>query len=358
MTGKQLALCLGAAGAAVWLARRASSTYQVRGKVVLITGGSRGLGLVLARHLADEGAHLAICARDPDELARAAEDLAGHGAIVQSVPCDLTDSDQVRNMIAAVRSRLGAVDVLINNAGTISVGPVETMTLEDFHEDMRNNFWSAVHTILEVMPEMRRRGQGRIVNITSIGGKLSIPHLLPYDASKFALVGLSEGLRAELARDGVTVTTVCPGLMRTGSPRNAMFKGSHQAEYAWFTIGDSLPIFSMNADRAARQIIRAFKRGDAEVVLTLPAKCAAVFHGVFPGLTCDILGLVNRFLPDAAAGSTEKRPGKECISDLAPSWLTKLSDEAAVQNNELARGEQGNGWHEARPQGGHGTKRF
>src|SRR5262249_1311399 len=157
-----------------------------------------------------------------------------------------------------------------------------------------------------------------------------------------------EGLRAELAKDGITVTTVCPGLMRTGSPRNAMFKGRHQAEYAWFSISDSLPFFSMNADSAARQIIRAMKRGDGELVLTLPAWCAAVFHGVFPGLTCDILGLLNRFLPDAAAGSMELRPGKECASEWAPSWLTKLSDEAAEQNNEWAR-DEGNGRHAPGP---------
>src|SRR5262245_21422432 len=157
MTGKQLALCLGAAGAAVWLARRASSTFRLRGKVVLITGGSRGLGLVLARHIADQGARLAICARDADELSRAADDLARFGAMVQTVPCDLGDPDQVRQMIADVRGRLGPIDVLINNAGTIGVGPVETMTLDDFHDAMRNNFWSAVHTILEVLPEMRQR---------------------------------------------------------------------------------------------------------------------------------------------------------------------------------------------------------
>jgi hypothetical protein len=168
---------------------------------------------------------------------------------------------------------------------------------------------------------------------------------------------LSEGLRAEVAKDGVAVTTVCPGLMRTGSPRNAMFKGKHQAEYAWFSISDSLPLVSTSADSAARQIIRAMNRGDAEVVLTFPAWCAAIFHGVFPGLTCDILGLVNRLLPDAAAGSAELRLGKECASEWSPSWLTKLSDDAAEQNNELTR-DEGNGRHAPRPQGGHGTNRF
>src|SRR5204863_2590958 len=128
-----------------------------------------------------------------------------------------------------------------------------------------------VHTTLDVMPDMRARREGRIVNISSIGGKVSVPHLLPYSASKFALVGLSEGLRAELAKDGIVVTTVCPGLMRTGSPRNAQFKGQHRAEYAWFTLSDSMPFFSQSAERAARQILSACRHGEAEVVLSLPA---------------------------------------------------------------------------------------
>src|SRR5438270_7691587 len=106
---------------------------------------------------------------------------------------------------------------------------------------------------------MRRRREGRIVNISSIGGKLSMPHLVPYGASKFALTGLSEGMRVELRKDGVFVTTVCPGLMRTGSPVNADFKGKHREEYSWFSISDSLPLLTMSAERAAGQIIGAMK---------------------------------------------------------------------------------------------------
>src|SRR5262249_9500692 len=142
-----------------------------------------------------------------------------------------------------------------------------------------------------------QRGEGRIVNIASIGGELSVPHLLPYSASKFALVGLSSGLRAELAKDGIIVTTVCPGLMRTGSPWNATFKGQHRIEYAWFSVSDALPVVSLSADRAARQIVAACKRGDAEVILSLPAQLAVLFYGLFPGLTSDLFGLINRFLP-------------------------------------------------------------
>lgn len=182
---------------------------------------------------------------------------------------------------------------------------------------------------------MRRRRDGRIVNISSVGGKISVPHLLPYSASKFALVGLSEGLRAELAKDNIAVTTVCPGLMRTGSPRNAFFKGKHREEYAWFSISDSLPVTSMSARRAARQIVSACKRADAEVILSIQAELAVRFHGLFPGLTADILGFVNRFLPDAGGIGTRRAKGKDSHSSAAPSWLTALSDDAAQENNEV-----------------------
>lgn len=158
---------------------------------------------------------------------------------------------------------------------------------------------------------------------------------MPYSTSKFALVGLSEGLHSELAKDGIVVTTVCPGLMRTGSPRNAEFKGNHRAEYAWFSISDALPLTSMKAERAARQIIRACKRGDAEVVLSLPAQLAALFHGVFPGVTADLMGVVNRLLPGAGGIGKRRAKGKDSFSSISPSLLTTLNEQAALRNNEV-----------------------
>ena len=216
------------ASAGVFLAVRAAlrwwHEYDLRGKTVLITGGSRGLGLVLAREIAREGAHVAICARDEDELERAYEDLTGRGArAVLTVACDVTRREQVEDMVRVVRDHFGQIDVLVNNAGMIQVGPVEVMTLDDYEESMRTHFWAPLYAMMAVLPDMRQRGDGRIVNISSIGGKVSVPHLVPYCASKFALSGLSEGLRSELAKDNVMVTTVCPGLMRTGSPDNAFF---------------------------------------------------------------------------------------------------------------------------------------
>lgn len=337
--GKTRALWLTAAGVGAVLAGRAvvrrMRHLDLRGKTALITGGSRGLGLVLARQLAAAGARLAVCARDPAELERARADLMRRGAVVHAIPCDVTDRAQVEAMVQEVRERLGPIDVLINNAGVIEVGPMELMNFADYDEAMRTHFWGPLHTTLAVLPDMRRRRAGRIVNISSIGGKISVPHLLPYDASKFALTGFSEGLRAELLKDGILVTTVCPGLMRTGSPPNADFKGKHRAEYAWFTLGDALPLISMSAERAARQIIAACRRGDAEVVLSLPAKAAAKFHGLFPGLTADLLGLVNRLLPGPGGIGEERAKGKESGSMLTPSPLTALSDRASRRNNEL-----------------------
>jgi short-subunit dehydrogenase len=210
------------------------------------------------------------------------------------------------------------------------------MTLEDFHDVMRVNFWGAVHTTLAALPGMRGRGQGRIVNITSIGGKVAFPHLLPYTASKFALVGFSEGLRAELAKDGIWVTTVIPNLMRTGSPRNAEFKGNDEREYPWFTITDSLPGASIRAARAASQIVRACQNGEGEVVLGLPAKLAVIANGVAPGLLGDLLAAGNEWLlPQAASEDTGRRKGYESQSSATRSSLTSFARAVERANNEI-----------------------
>jgi short-subunit dehydrogenase len=315
---------------------RSIRAYDFKGKSVLITGGSRGLGLVMARQLAKEGAKIAICARDDFELEGARLELSDLTEHVLAIPCDVTDRTQVLKMISLVREQYGHIDVLINNAGVIQVGPMESMQLQEYEEAMNTHFWAPLYTMLAVIPHMKERGEGRIVNISSVGGKISLPHQIPYSASKFALVGLSEGMRSELKKDNIVVTTVCPGLTRTGSPRNVIVKGKHQEEYAWFNIVDSLPFISMNAEATARRIISACKWGEAELITTLPGKFITAFHGVFPGATADLLGLVNYALPEPGGiGSTDRKMGYESESKAAPSVLTRLNDKAAEQNNEL-----------------------
>jgi len=298
-----------AAGVGIWMAARAiirkRRSYDLRGKNVLITGGSRGLGLVMACQLAQQGARLAICSRDAEELNRARQDLCSYGQKVFTTTCDVTSQSEVESMIRQVRDYFGPIDVLINNAGVIQVGPFANMTLQEYEEAMQTHFYAPLYIVLAVAPEMKRRKQGRIVNISSFGGKVSAPHLLPYCASKFALVGFSKGLRAELSKDGVWVTTICPGLIRTGSPRNVLVKGQHQSEYNWFKTTDSILLLSASAESAARQIIDALKHGDAELVITVPAKVATVVHELFPEFTADVLSLINRFLP-APTGEGEQ----------------------------------------------------
>jgi NAD(P)-dependent dehydrogenase (short-subunit alcohol dehydrogenase family) len=336
---KKRAFLLGALGVGGYLAYRALTAPDHRkafgGKHVVITGGSRGLGLVLARQFARAGARLSLCSRDPDELTRAVEDLSGRGARVVAVECDITHPARVREFVAVARLRNGPVDVLVNNAGVIRVGPVETMREEDYEYALRTHFWGPLHLIEEVVPEMKARRSGRIVNVASIGGKIGVPHLVPYCASKFALVGLSQGLRAELARYGIAVTTVCPGLMRTGSPLNAEFKGRHEEEYAWFALGDSLPGPSMSAERAARKILDATARGDAEVVLGLPAKLAVAAQAVAPNLTSALMALANRYVMPAPGGiGTAVAKGRDSRGKL-PGAATVLTARAAARNTEM-----------------------
>ncbi|MCC6491690.1 MAG: SDR family oxidoreductase [Pirellulales bacterium] len=309
--------------------------YNFLGRVVVITGGSRGLGLVLARQLADEGARIAICARDQRELIRAARELEARGVDVLAYPCDLADADQLADFLATVRYELGPIDVLINNAGVIQVGPLETQTDRDFQEALSLHLWAPLRAMEHVLPEMRCRRDGRIVNISSIGGKIAVPHLVPYTASKFALAGLSQGYRAELARYGVYVTTVCPGLMRTGSPRHAWFKGRHREEYAWFSISDAAPFISMSAEAAARKIISACRFGRAAVTLSLPAKLAAAMNALAPELTADLAALAALALPPPGGVGSASIEGTASFSSWSPSLLTLLNERAAVANNQI-----------------------
>src|SRR5665213_903605 len=288
---------------------RQSQERLIGGQVVLITGGSRGLGLALANRFAREGCPVAICARDEEELRRAGASLEEIGATVMTVQCDVTKRSEVEAMIAEVTERFGRIDILVNNAGQMIVGPVEAMTIEDFEEAMNVIFWGTINPTLTLLPAFLARNRGKIVNITSIGAKVSVPHLLPYTSAKHAVAGFSEGLRTELADTGIKVTTITPGLMRTGSYNAALFKGNRAAESNWFSVGASLPGLSMSADRAACQIVAAVKRGGAAQTLTLPANLLAAANALAPVFTHDMLGIVSHYLLPNASHSKKATPG-------------------------------------------------
>jgi short-subunit dehydrogenase len=314
---------------------RAARRLDLNGRTVVITGGSRGLGLVLARQMGLRGARVVVGARDQAELDRAWTDLQGRGIDATAVTCDIGVAEQAQGLIDTAVSKTGQLDVLINNAGTIQVGPIEHMTVEDFAQAMRVHFWGPLHTTLAALPYMRRRRGGRIVNISSIGGKVGVPHLVPYCASKFALTGLSDAMRGELAKDGIYVTTVCPGLMRTGSPFNAGFKGNHTAEFVWFAISDSMPGATVSAERAAEQIIDACRNGRAELVISWPAKAAVVINALVPEAVALLTDVANRLLPGPTLEGDRTLSGWQSRPGWLRGGLITLSDRAAAANNEL-----------------------
>ena len=314
------------------------------GKVAVITGGSRGLGLALARRLRAEGAHLALFARDAGELARARQDLLAiapgetPAAEVLTVPCDLTSAPEIQRSIEAVAQHFGALDVLVNVAGIIQAGPLQNMTPADFERTMATNFWGAFHTSWAALPHLRASKGARIVNIASIGGRIAVPHLAPYNASKFALVGLSSSLTVELARENIRVTTVCPGLLRTGSHVHAEFKGQHAEEFDWFSMSNSFPLDSVSAESAVRRIVEACRVGKRFLSFPLSSRVAEIAMAVCPNLTLGALSLVNRWVlpkPGKGLGANDVRTGQESRSmQVTPAWKTGLADEATAANNE------------------------
>jgi short-subunit dehydrogenase len=326
-----------ALGAAAVLTRKfiqRGRRYDLKKKRVLITGGSRGLGLALAREFALRGSQVTVCARDPQRLSAAKEQFERIGLKIDAISCDITKESEVNRLVGELETKDGPLDVLVNNAGRIEVGPLETTTLQDFEEAMATHFWGPLHLMRAVIPEMRHQHGGRIVNIVSIGGKIGVPHLIPYDGSKFALAGLSEAITAEVRKDNIFVTTVYPGLMRTGSPRNANFKGQHNKEYTWFTLSDSMPLITIRAARAARKIVDACRGGRASLTISPAAKVAALAHAVAPNSVIGMLAVVNKLLPKSDSSATQSHKGRDSQTWLTRSPLTILDRLAANNLNQ------------------------
>ena len=280
-----------------------SRSHLKPGQVAVITGGSRGLGLAMARRFGRAGLKLVLAARNLAELESANADLLASGDAddVFVVAVDLTDPAQVLRLIEETLGRFGRLDVLINNAGIIEVGAMQDQPLEAYERAMQTNFFAALHTTYAALPHLAA-SKGAIVNIASLGGKIPVPHMAPYVAAKFALVGFSETLHAELWRTGIRVTTVCPGLMRTGGEAHAIFVGQQEKEKRWFNLGAKTPGLAASVESAAAKILRAVDAGRAEITITPQAWLAARIHGLAPEFSQQVAALANRFvLPDPVA---------------------------------------------------------
>ncbi|GAB3712181.1 SDR family NAD(P)-dependent oxidoreductase [Mariniluteicoccus flavus] len=303
--------------------------------VALVAGASRGLGLLIARELGRRDHRVAICSRSAESLDDAVAILAGEGIDATAYACDISDNDAVEAMVARIETELGPIETSICVAGNIQVGPPEAVTRRHFQEAIDVMLWGPINVGMAVLPRMRERRSGHIATISSVGGLVSVPHLLPYSTAKFGAYGFSQGLRAATSGTGVTVTTVTPWLMRTGSHGRATFFGDAAKEYAWFAPGASLPLVSVDGERAANQIVEATLAGKAFVPITPLTRVVAAAQGLMPGVLPTVLGVAGRLLPSGTSSETiEGREARTRLNSGIVDRLTTLGDRMARRTNE------------------------
>ncbi|GGC97328.1 ketoacyl reductase [Tersicoccus solisilvae] len=312
-------------------------------RVALVVGASRGLGLLMARDLLEQGYRVVIAARNDQTLRAAAADLDPSGARVLHRVADAGDPESIADLVAFAE-RQGSLDVVVHVAGIIQVGPLAAMNRGHFREAIDIMTWGPINVALAAVPGMRARGHGRIGIVTSLGGKVSAPHLVPYSTAKFGAVGFTQGLAAELAGTGVTATTLVPGLMRTGSHLQAQFVGDVAKEYRWFALSATLPFIAMTAERAAHKMVAATLAGKPVAAIGVSAQAATRFGGLAPSITVRGMGIFARLLPRTADSGPHVRSddattvkGQDARRRLASplvNALTGLGDRAAKKNLE------------------------
>lgn len=305
--------------------------------VALVAGASRGLGLLIATDLAARGHDVAICSRDEQSLQQGRDQILRcvPEARVHTVACDVADEQQVRDLVDSTEQALGPVEVAIHVAGIIQVGPWQASHHDHFEQAIDIMLWGPINLALAVVPRMTERGHGRFGVVTSIGGKVSPPRLLPYSTAKFGAVGFVEGLSAELAGTGVTATTIVPGLMRTGSHVQAKFFGDAAKQYAWFAPAASLPLLSMDAHKAASKMVDGVLTGRPVALISPLSHIGTRVHGLAPNLTAHAMGLASRLLPKGSSSEVvDGRTARERLSSPLVDRLTTLGDRATRRHNE------------------------
>ena len=189
----------------------------LRDKVAIITGGSDGIGKAAAQSMAQEGASVVIVARRPDVLEEAVQDIkAATEGQVMPISADVTDPDSARSIVERTLNQYGRLDILVNNAGTSMAKPFEDVSKDDWEYDFDLKVWGAVRLIQESIPEMRKVGGGRIINVTNLGGRTPGPASMPTSISRAAGIAITKGLSKDLAKDNILVSTVCIGLIKSG----------------------------------------------------------------------------------------------------------------------------------------------
>lgn len=288
---------------------------NLAGSRILVTGASQGIGKALAEAAARRGAKVLVCARKLELLHDLAGQIRSRGGAIEIVQADITIADDRRRLVEAAQRTFGGLDILINNAGIGATGHFADAGPERLRQIMEVNFFGLTETTRAFLPMLKKGNKPAIVNISSIAGKRAIPARSEYSASKFAVQGFSEALRAELAKDGVDVLVVCPGLTQTNFSSNMIEqKALVQLDH----------LRGMSADDVAEATLRAVEKGRNETCLTFKGK---------------LIVLVSRFLPWIADYFVKKK-----VREL-------FREEIAARKNPQPKGEQGEalGYEHGRP---------
>jgi short-subunit dehydrogenase len=272
---------------------------EIRGKRVLITGASSGIGKALAFALAKKGAVLALSARRANRLEQVASDIYtafSHLPKPLVLPCDVAIKENVLRLFETSIEQLGEIDILVNNAGIGVYGDAAKTSISDFRTILDVNFFGAVHCILEVLPHMKRREEGHIVNIASVAAKHGVPYLGAYGAGKAALAALSQSLRAELSGSGISVVVVYPGYTQT----EFFVKEKHVG-------GGRRPTGPYeHPDKVANAILRGIENNKQEIVLSVKGKVLSAIQGILPGIVDKTMARIAHRLREPKEGSNEQ----------------------------------------------------
>jgi short-subunit dehydrogenase len=248
-------------------------------KVVLITGASSGIGRASAIQFAKKGAVIILIARNKDKLVQTDKDLKKFNVSTFVCECDVSDKTQVEKMSKIVLEKYGSIDILVNNAGFAIYGSVSNLTIEEIESQMATNYFGMIYCIKNFLPSMIKKKMGHIVNVASVAGSFGLPGIASYCASKFAILGFSEGLKHELKGTGIGVTVVSPIMVRTNFFDHSSF--------------EKMPKYSptsLNAETVANAILKASNSPRLEIIVPSVVRVVVWMKSTFPYLINPILG--------------------------------------------------------------------
>ena len=250
-----------------------------KGKTVIITGASSGIGKESAKQFAKKGAHIALISRKKEKLAKAKQELEKFKTTTEIFPCDVSDKSQVKEMARSVFEKFGSVDVLVNNAGFAVYGPASELSIEEIESQMKTNYFGMIYCIKNFLPKMLEQKSGHIVNVASVAASIGLPGIASYCASKFAMLGFSEGLKHELSGTGVGITVVSPIMVRTNFFDHPSF--AKMPKYS--------PT-SLSSKTVAKSILKAANSPRLEIIVPSFVRGAVWAKQTFPYLINPILG--------------------------------------------------------------------